>query len=127
MPVTDCEPEDKKSDISRNFLTVLLAELCLGPVAELDQRLALEERIHGRIFTHRLNEFNPVISINKKLYIYLALGLSQGEMHLDEGEFLTVEKVHINEAVSAVMNNEITDAKTIIGILKAKEYLNSHK
>ncbi len=63
----------------------------------------------------------------EKLYIYLALGLHQGEMHLDEGEFLTVEKMQIDDAVSAVMNNEICDAKTIIGILKAKEYLNNNK
>ena len=57
------------------------------------------------------------------LHLYLALGLKQGEMHLDEDEFLSVEAVCIDELVDKVMKNEIADAKTIIGILKTKEYL----
>ena len=61
--------------------------------------------------------------VREELYIYLALGLHQGSAHLDEGEFLTVEKIHIDELVKKVMNNEIRDAKTVIGILKADKYL----
>ena len=57
------------------------------------------------------------------IHIYLALDLYEGEVHLDEGEFLSVEKYHIDELVKMIMDNEIRDAKTVIGILKAKEYL----
>ncbi|MBQ6998430.1 MAG: NUDIX hydrolase [Clostridia bacterium] len=57
------------------------------------------------------------------IYIYLATDLYEGTVHLDEGEFLSVEKYHIDELVKMVMNNELQDAKTVIGILKAAEYL----
>ena len=57
------------------------------------------------------------------LYLYLALDLVPGEMHLDENELLAVEEIDLDELVERVMNNQLKDAKTIIGILKAKEYL----
>ena len=57
------------------------------------------------------------------LHLYLALGLKQGKMHLDEDEHLSVETICIDELMKKVMNNELSDAKTVIGILKTKEYL----
>lgn len=57
------------------------------------------------------------------LHIYLALGLHPGVSHPDEGEFLNVEKHHIDELAEKVMSGEIDDAKTIIAVLKAKQYL----
>ena len=57
------------------------------------------------------------------LYLYLALDLEYGEMHLDAGEFLSVEAVPIDELVGSIMRNEIPDAKTVIGVLKARELL----
>ena len=57
------------------------------------------------------------------LYIYMARGLSFGIPHPDHNEFLDVEKIHIDELVKLVMQNEITDAKTVIAILKAKNIL----
>ena len=57
------------------------------------------------------------------LYLYLALDLQQGDMHLDENELLSVEEIAIDELMDKIMANELTDAKTIIGIMKAKKYL----
>ena len=57
------------------------------------------------------------------LYIYLALDLTPGEMHLDENELLSVEQVDIDELIDRVMANELKDAKTVVGIMKAKRYL----
>lgn len=57
------------------------------------------------------------------LYIYLATDLYEGKVHLDDGEFLTVKKYHIDELTKMVMNNELEDAKTVVGILKAAMYL----
>ena len=61
------------------------------------------------------------------LHIYLALGLHRGDMHLDPGEFLNVEKYKLDELVRMVMACEIDDAKTIIGVLKAHKYLEDTK
>lgn len=57
------------------------------------------------------------------LYIYLATELAAGDMHLDEDEFLSVEAVPMETLVEKIMASEIKDGKTIIGILKAKKYL----
>lgn len=57
------------------------------------------------------------------LHIYLALGLHAGKSHLDEGEFLNVEKLPLQQLIRMVMANEIEDAKTMIAILKAEKVL----
>ncbi len=75
-----------------------------------------------------LGEFYPSPGYcHEKLYAYLALGLKKGEAHLDEGEFLDVLKFPLDELVEMVMNNELSDAKTIIAILKAKRYIETRK
>lgn len=56
---------------------------------------------------------------NEILHIYLATGLKEGEQCADEDEFITSEKIPVNELVNMVMSGEITDAKSIIGILMA--------
>lgn len=60
------------------------------------------------------------------LHIYLALGLHEGLSHPDEGEFLNVEKLPIDELEARIMENEIDDAKTVIAVMKAKKYLDTH-
>ncbi len=57
------------------------------------------------------------------LHVYLAMGLEQGEMCLDEGELLSVEKHSLDSLKTMVMQGEIEDAKTIVAVLKASEYL----
>ena len=61
--------------------------------------------------------------INEVIHIYMAEGISFGEKHLDEGEFLDVEYYTLDELYEMVMKGEITDAKTQIAILKAHELL----
>ena len=61
--------------------------------------------------------------IDEVIHVYLAEELSFGEKHLDEGEFLDVEYYRLDELYKMVMNGEITDAKTQIAILKAKELI----
>ena len=57
------------------------------------------------------------------IHVYLARGLHKGASHLDEGEFLNVEKMPFDELFGMVMRNEIIDAKTVIAVSKAKLYL----
>lgn len=57
------------------------------------------------------------------VYLYLATGLTKAEAHPDEDEFVEVEHCPLDEMVRRVMAGEIPDAKTQIGILKAKRLL----
>ena len=59
------------------------------------------------------------------LYLFLALDLYPGEMHLDENELLSVEEFDIDELIEKIMGNELKDAKSIIGIMKTKFYLDN--
>jgi len=54
------------------------------------------------------------------LHVYAAVGLHEGEACADEDEFIS-QKVSDKQAVEMVLNNEITDAKSIIGILLAEK------
>ena len=61
--------------------------------------------------------------IDEVIHVYMAEDLSFGERKLDEGEFLDIEYYTLDELYRMVMKGEITDAKTQIAILKAKELL----
>ncbi len=45
----------------------------------------------------------------------------------DDGEFVDIEKIHLDKAVEMVLNNQIPDAKSQIAILKTKLLLESGK
>lgn len=61
---------------------------------------------------------------NEILHIYLATGLKEGTAHADEDEFVSCEKYDITELINMIINNGITDAKTIVGILMADKIIN---
>ncbi len=56
---------------------------------------------------------------NEIIHLYLATGLTKKEQQLDEDEFLSVQKIHIDKLKEMCMNDEISDAKTVALILKA--------
>ena len=56
--------------------------------------------------------------------MYLARELTFGETHLDEDEFLNLERVPFDQLVEEVLSGGIRDAKTIAAVLKGKLLLN---
>jgi 8-oxo-dGTP pyrophosphatase MutT (NUDIX family) len=50
--------------------------------------------------------------------VYIAEELEAGKTEFDETEDLKIKKVHISEAIEMVMNNEITDSISMVGLLK---------
>ena len=63
----------------------------------------------------------------EKIAIYLAQGLSQGETHPDEDEFLGLVRMPLEDACELVMRGEIRDGKTICGLLMAREAIRRQK
>ena len=61
------------------------------------------------------------------IHLYLATGLTFGEQNPDDDEFLEVKKIHISKAVEMVMNGELPDSKTQVGILKIARLLDKGK
>ena len=67
-----------------------------------------------------LGLFYPACAYSDEaIWMYLAKGLTKGDRHLDEDEFLDVELIPLKELVRQVMAGEIPDAKTQIAVLKA--------
>ncbi len=58
------------------------------------------------------------------LHLFLARNLTFGEANPDADEFLRAERVPLEVLLQRILRNEIADAKTVAGVLKAKLYLN---
>jgi len=57
------------------------------------------------------------------IHMYMAKNLTFRQQHLDADEFLAVRRIPLPEAVKMVLNNEIRDSKTQVGILKVYHLL----
>jgi ADP-ribose pyrophosphatase len=55
------------------------------------------------------------------IHVFLALGLQQSDLDADEDEDITVERVPLAGAARLVETGQICDAKSIVGILMARD------
>ena len=69
----------------------------------------------------RLHTSNSVT--DEEGFVYLAENLTQGEWEPEESEDLRVWKLPLAQAVAMVMTDEITDAISVAGLLKAEKFL----
>lgn len=75
-----------------------------------------------------LGTMYPTVGYSSEvIYIWAATGLHEAQMQLDEDEFLTPERLPLSKAYRMVMNGEIRDGKTIVGILKLKALIDEGK
>jgi ADP-ribose pyrophosphatase len=72
---------------------------------------------------HLIDVYTTVAFSNEKICIYYAKELTPSKQNLDEDEFVSVERFHIDELVKMIMDGVIQDAKTIAGILAYKTTL----
>lgn len=71
-----------------------------------------------------ISEFNPSVGYaNETLYIYIATGLTEGNTNFDPHEDIEIFDVPLKTAEEMVINGEITDGKTVAGILLTKYFL----
>lgn len=85
----------------------------------------LQEEIGAKAGSiEKLCEFFPTPAYcSEKISVFLATELTMCNQQLDRGEFLEIIKLPFNKTYEMVMSGEITDGKTIIAVLKAKELL----
>ena len=75
-----------------------------------------------------LGQFYPTVGYDTEIiYMWVATGLHKTQMHLDDDEFLTPDRVPLQKAYEMVMSGEIKDGKTIAGVLKLKALLDEGK
>lgn len=58
--------------------------------------------------------------LTEVVHLFAALELTEGEMQLDEGEFVEVVRIPIAQVEAMIERDEIRDAKTIVAMYRAK-------
>lgn len=130
IPVTD----DGKVIIERQFRYPLNRVITEIPAGKLDSftedRLSAAKRELREETGYTAKEWIPMgdyyptpAYCDERITLYLARGLTLGQRHLDEDEFLNFEAVPLADLVEQVMDGTITDGKTQVAILKAARIL----
>ena len=66
-----------------------------------------------------MGEFRPSVAYDMEvIHMYLARGLVKTHQHLDE--VLNIEAYPLDQIYSMILDNQLTDGKTIAAVLKAK-------
>lgn len=93
-------------------------DLFIDPLVSAKRELKEETGLEAAQW-EKLMELHLSNSVtNEKAIIYLAKGLNQGEMELEETEDIRVSKLSLTDAYGLVNENKITDAISVAAILK---------
>lgn len=123
--------EDGKIILVRQYrgaIDDLLLEIPAGGRDSVDEDFAvcasreLEEEIGYRCdeIHHLIDYHSAAAYTSEKIVIYYAENLIPSKQHLDENEFVQIERYTLEEIVAMIDNGEITDGKTIAGIMAYK-------
>jgi len=74
---------------------------------------------------HLVDIHTTVAFCNEKIGIYYTKELIPSKQHLDEDEYLSVERYSVEELEKMIFEGKIMDSKTIIAVLAVKRILNS--
>ncbi len=88
-----------------------------------ERELMEETGLRARKIEHLISIHTTPGFCNEVIHMYAATELTQGDSCTDEDEFLDVEKIHVSKLVDMILNHEITDAKTIIGVMMAEKLI----
>lgn len=66
---------------------------------------------------------NAIAYSNEGIEVWFARGLTMGESRLDDGEFLEVSTTTQDELMAQAAGGELTDAKTLIGLLWLQNWI----
>ena len=88
------------------------------PTADAAARELSEETGYTAGSMEKLLSFcSTIASCNEKIDIYVAKDLKPGKQHLDDDEFLNVEKIPLKDVIRMIYDGKIQDGKTIAAIM----------
>jgi ADP-ribose pyrophosphatase len=117
--------EQYRHPAGRHMLEAPAGTLMPNEPPEVGARRELEEEVGvraGRL--EKLSEFfvSPGF-LEEKMWVYLATELSETKQNLDDDEYLKIRRFPLLRAMQMISDGEIEDAKTIIGIMMAAQWL----
>lgn len=128
IPVT----ENKEILFVKQYRYPVKRELLEIPAGKLDEtedpeHCALRELEEETGYIGNIRELGYIYTTpgfsDEKIYLYLADHLVYTQQRLDEGEYLEVLKIPVEEVLEMIRNGRISDAKTIAAIAMAADYL----
>lgn len=88
------------------------------------QRELLEETgLVASVWIHLTTTYPCIGYSDERIEYFLARGLTKQQRNLDDGEFLEVFELSLEEAIEWVRYGRINDSKTIIGLFWLEKYL----
>jgi len=128
---------DGKIGMIKQYRYAVRQEMIELPAGKLDKSerpedcalRELEEEIGYRANNLTLlTNIHPAIGFtNENMWVYLAEDLTKTESNLDSDEFIELIPKKLEDAVDMIWSGEITDVKTIIGLLWTKKVMNSKR
>lgn len=86
------------------------------------RELAEETGYHAREWGFAGALHNAIAYSSERIEIWFARGLTEGAAHLDAGEFVETCLVSVDELDRRCASGEVTDAKTLVGLLWLKNW-----
>jgi ADP-ribose pyrophosphatase len=110
-----------RKPIERVSLEIPAGKLDAGedPRVCAERELKEETGLSARNMIHIASIHSTPGFSNEILHLYAATGLREGESCADSDEFISTERFSVAELTNMISSGEITDGKSIIGILLA--------
>jgi ADP-ribose pyrophosphatase len=114
-----------RKPIEKESLELPAGKLDAGEDPEVCAKRELKEEtgLTAKNMKHIISIHSTPGFCNEVLHMYVAQGLEQGDACADEDEFISTERTPVNDLIDKVLKHEITDAKTIIGVLLADKII----
>ncbi|MBX7152843.1 NUDIX hydrolase [bacterium] len=94
------------------------------PIEQAARRELIEEIGYEPLMLEKIAEFFPCIGYsNEKMWLFIAKDLKEAAVQPDHDEFLEIIRLPFSKAVDKVFRGEITDMKTIVGLLLGQKFL----
>jgi ADP-ribose pyrophosphatase len=85
----------------------------------------------ARVAAARWDHLGSIITVpsfcDERIELYLARELSEGTGALDHDEVLTVSRVPFDETFAMIRRGDIVDAKSIVALYRARDFLESER
>jgi ADP-ribose pyrophosphatase len=94
-----------------------------GPLATAQRELREEAGLYGGEWTPLGTVIPTPGFCDEVIHLFLARATVPGRAQLEEDELLEVHWVGLEEAVERVLDGRITDAKTVVALLRAERVL----
>lgn len=111
------------------FIEVPAGKLDEGeaPVKTAERELLEETGISCASISEAGSFFPAIGYADEEIFVFVAWGLNEQAKNVDDDEFLLNHRVSFADALEMIATGEISDAKTICSIIKAKLWWEKHE